>query len=703
MRSTYEFTLTLDQYLRAHKEANRRALARMPWGWLVQAMGVGMVIVAAFLAALSFDYTSGRYAMIAKPVFYASLILLSLLVLYPFLYYRGQRRLMSKPNFVVGMLRTMSVDERGIAISHGHYTTRYEWGGIVSAQRQRDIVFLALDELFGLSIPVSAFVDDAECLAFIEFVRARIAACQVDVARRAWAAGSVANEPAVAQIIEGTDAPAAPSSGQPLPPAAEASSAAQLAATVRNAFRAAFFRPLPEEQLPFSWWHVLVFAGAGIAIPPLFSLAMTGLDGVIDWYSLAPAMLHVGLALVAAIAAGHLLEQPARIPRLLLAALMIGTVVDAAVFSSWAAVTLLDVRLNAAALSAYQYLPPLWWTAAFAVHAQSGTFAPPARRTASAAVLCIVLALPLATLPRDRNFWEPRPDATAAAERKPRRNPAGEDVLNAQPVLLARDLANIQPGKKGVPELFFVGMAGYADQDVFRKEIDAVDTLFQDQFGTAGHSIKLVNSRATLTDAPFASVSNLRAALRRVAQQMNGDEDALVLFLTSHGSENHEFSLAMWPLEFNKLNPQVLRGLLDESGIRHRVVVVSACYSGGFVDALRDDHTLVISASAPDRNSFGCSNEAEWTYFGKAYFDEALRATHSFTAAFEMALPVITEREKKDNFDPSLPQMALGADIAPKLQAIETALRARGAAAPDAQSLPVSASRRTAPSPANSR
>ena len=59
----------------------------------------------------------------------------------------------------------------------------------------------------------------------------------------------------------------------------------------------------------------------------------------------------------------------------------------------------------------------------------------------------------------------------------------------------------------------------------------------------------------------------------------------------------------------------------------------------------------MIAAAAPDKNSFGCSNEAEWTYFGKAYFDEALRNTHSFTQAFDLAKPVIAQREKAQKYD----------------------------------------------------
>jgi hypothetical protein len=156
---------------------------------------------------------------------------------------------------------------------------------------------------------------------------------------------------------------------------------------------------------------------------------------------------------------------------------------------------------------------------------------------------------------------------------------------------------------------------------------------------------------------------------------MDRDEDVLVLFLTSHGSESHRFSLELWPLRFKELDPAALRALLDASGIRNRVVIVSACYSGGFIAPLKDEHTAVITASAADRNSFGCSNEAQWTYFGKAYFDEALRGTYSFTQAFENAKPVIAARERADGYDPSDPQMAVGGAIAGTLEALERQLR----------------------------
>ena len=52
------------------------------------------------------------------------------------------------------------------------------------------------------------------------------------------------------------------------------------------------------------------------------------------------------------------------------------------------------------------------------------------------------------------------------------------------------------------------------------------------------------------------------------------------------------------PLELAPLTAPALRSLLDDAGIKWRIIVVSACYSGGFVDALQDDNTLIVTAAA---------------------------------------------------------------------------------------------------------
>jgi len=103
--------------------------------------------------------------------------------------------------------------------------------------------------------------------------------------------------------------------------------------------------------------------------------------------------------------------------------------------------------------------------------------------------------------------------------------------------------------------------------------------------------------------------------------------------------------------------------MLDASAAKYRVVIISACYSGVFVPALANPRTLVITAAAADRSSFGCEDRATWTYFGEAFFNQALRSASTLEAAFSKARQIVTAREQREGFRPSNPQMAGGAEV----------------------------------------
>ena len=73
-----------------------------------------------------------------------------------------------------------------------------------------------------------------------------------------------------------------------------------------------------------------------------------------------------------------------------------------------------------------------------------------------------------------------------------------------------------------------------------------------------------------------------------------------------------------------------------------------------FIESLKDDTTMIITASRKDRTSFGCSDDAEFTYFGNAFFLHALEETNSFTEAFPIAAS--TAWEEDENYEHSEPQ-----------------------------------------------
>jgi len=218
-------------------------------------------------------------------------------------------------------------------------------------------------------------------------------------------------------------------------------------------------------------------------------------------------------------------------------------------------------------------------------------------------------------------------------------------------------LASLTPGRVGEIELYLLAVGGDGTQEVFRREVEFVRRQFDERFGTKGRSLALANSR-TVT-MPMANVGNIGEALAALAARMNRDEDILFLFVTSHGTAQHELKLQQPPHVLRDLPAQELGRMLRTSGIRYKVVVVSACYSGGFIEALRDDHSLIITAARHDRTSFGCADENEFTYFGRAFFKEALPSSRSFQEAFARATELVAEWERKDlpKEPRSLPQM----------------------------------------------
>lgn len=223
-----------------------------------------------------------------------------------------------------------------------------------------------------------------------------------------------------------------------------------------------------------------------------------------------------------------------------------------------------------------------------------------------------------------------------------------ESALYNQNALLEAQFGPLQPHQPGKINMYLLAVGGYGEQEVFRREIEYVQAQFDHQYGTAGRSAVLVNSRTTVAKYPMATKTSIEQGLHRVAERMDKQNDILFLFLTSHGSRDHQLSLSQSGMELQSLPAQDLGVWLKQSGIRWKVIVVSACYSGGFIAPLKDDHTLVITAARSDRTSFGCADDNDFTYFSEAFFKDALPRSTSFGAAFERAKLLVKAREAVD-------------------------------------------------------
>lgn len=256
--------------------------------------------------------------------------------------------------------------------------------------------------------------------------------------------------------------------------------------------------------------------------------------------------------------------------------------------------------------------------------------------------------------------------APAAARSQPS---YGSEVPPAGVIAQLDRLAAQRPG---TIDLYAILVGGDGSEDVFRKEVAEVRRVLEDRFDAAGRTVTLVNSRAS--PEPEATLHSLAYALKRVAATMDRNEDVLFLHLTTHGGSNHVLVLQHGDRELYGLSPQYLKALLDQAGIRYRVVVVSACYSGAFVAPLASANALVITAASSSRQSFGCGNDSQITDFSRALYLKALQQTRSFPAGARTATQIVHDIERASGRKHSYPQMRLGAAIEDTLRSLEQRL-----------------------------
>jgi Peptidase C13 family len=431
-----------------------------------------------------------------------------------------------------------------------------------------------------------------------------------------------------------------------------------LAALYRNLVagaRLALFLPLRAFDFRVSPLDFCLLVAFNFLIWLVAAALRTGAEGEFDTAAPAIYLASIPLVLVVAMVVAAVYRAPERL--LLIATAL--TASDAlfelvALVVPWLAVASGVPRVALLVLLAW-----IWATAVRAVIVCGGTQRPQVLKGTLA--VTAMIAIGFFAFPRTEVWNEPLAEDEPAPL-------ADERLFHLQGQLIERALEALQPGRPGVRELFFVGFAPDASQDVFVKEMRFVRQLFDERFGTPGHSIALVNSQEALEEFPLATITNLERALRRVAEQMNGDEDTLFLYISAHGGADHRLSAVQPPLDLVALTPTALARLLQDAGIKWRVVVISACYAGGYIEPLRDENSVVITAAAAERTSFGCETGRDFTYFGEAYFRDALGRTPSFTQAFELAKASVAKREAAEGLTPSLPQMWVGRAIGERLQ-----------------------------------
>jgi len=218
--------------------------------------------------------------------------------------------------------------------------------------------------------------------------------------------------------------------------------------------------------------------------------------------------------------------------------------------------------------------------------------------------------------------------------------------------------------------IFLSSSAGAADSDIrWHVVLAAVgnEQIVFDNF--------ILDFAAELQDSPsVASMTRLHAsvderwqasglrALDRTLTTLDPQEnEGCLVYLTGHGAPEGLALSADVPMYF--VRPSRMESMLNSCGGRTTVLVVSACFSGIFNRrGITRDERIVMTASAADLTSFGCSNNNRYTFFDQCFLDAWPRNDNWGTLADEVR-NCVRETERDGDFPASKPQSFFGAGL----------------------------------------
>ena len=447
---------------------------------------------------------------------------------------------------------------------------------------------------------------------------------------------------------------------------------------LKLAARAAIWRTTPDPSLvglPVLLAFATILAAARIAL----QLADAG-----SWHFFTPYGLNAIVAWIAVELAIAALFVPAAARATALSAMLVLSLLGEAAMTA--------MRLGGALLASeapqaapwigkalaigVYVLAVAWWIGAMTCIVGSLEYRSGLRLAARIACLWLALFAANAAIPhvpvflppdydtRSANWWEVANALYQARNGTPPRLDIAQ-IEKTQSSLLQQELARLAPAHKGETDFYTLAIAGWAEPNVFVKELDGGLEAIASVLPIKNRIVRLVNHGDTINTLPLANFQNFAAAVRAIGNVMDKDNDVFILFMTSHG-ERSGFALQL-PGSNAELTPQQVAGTLDGEGIKNRVVIVSACYSGIFVPPLANDNTIVMTAADAQHTSFGCAPERDWTYFGDAFFRQSVHPGLDFADAFDHARALIHGWELMDNAPPSNPQGSFGRALVEKL------------------------------------
>lgn len=283
-------------------------------------------------------------------------------------------------------------------------------------------------------------------------------------------------------------------------------------------------------------------------------------------------------------------------------------------------------------------------------------------------VIGIGMGSPAAQQAEARAPADPEAEARDAAMRAVAESFDAVDVPQALIEQSARIAARVAqlPAHADGPETLVLAIGGEGYQAIFDREARRAAKVLAER--SRGPALVISNTADQARSGIVATPGTTALMIDAIGKRARPG-DTIILYLTSHGGEDASLSMAAPYIDTPPLTAAQLADALDRAGLRQRIVIISACYAGSWIDALASPTTIVVAAAAADRTSFGCDDTREFTLFGEALLGELAKPELSLATAFARAKTRIAVSEREEDVTPSLPEARVGS----AMQAVWTA------------------------------
>jgi hypothetical protein len=207
--------------------------------------------------------------------------------------------------------------------------------------------------------------------------------------------------------------------------------------------------------------------------------------------------------------------------------------------------------------------------------------------------------------------------------------------------------------------LVFVGAALNSQSTAFQSDVLAVQKRLAG-FDMPMQSLIVSNPPADLAARfPAATQQNLSEVFSRVGAWSDKYPITVVVLMSSHGNVG-QLAIEIAGQAYPPIRSATLNAWLRRiNPATPTVVLLSACYSGSFVPALADGYRVLLTASAADRSSFGCSPNSTNTWFIESLLEQGLRPELSWGESFKRTARHVDAKEREMQLVPSLPQASI--------------------------------------------